>query len=106
MQSTTQSLGLGDGKNEPKDLKNTSKENSSKMIVKQIEGTPFVSVEKKPGAYVVVFGQHMIANDEFKSHAEAATWVSNLNLSVILNVVGIFIEHQLKELQISNQIKN
>lgn len=102
------SLSFGKITGKKAEINNTDKLTSgveTKNIIEPITGTPFACVKKDENRYVVIFGDHMITSREFISRRQATDWVHKTDWASILNVVGIYINHVLKEQNISTQIK-
>lgn len=76
-----------------------NKENSGETLKIQnprvipIDGTPFATVEKDEGQYIIIFGKHMITPEIFSSRGAALKEIERLDWTKILNVIGIYVEN-------------
>lgn len=67
-------------------------------LVKTIDGTPFATVKRGENDYIIIFGKHMITDKSFYSQGAAKSWCNQTDWLPILNVIGIYVENKIEEL--------
>lgn len=106
LKKLTQSFTKMVGKNQRMQTTDSSLSSfESDKTIEPILGTPFACAKKDENRFVVIFGEHMITAREFTSRKQATDWVYRTDWITILNVVGIYVDHVLKEKNISTQTK-
>ena len=101
-----QSLGSRIG--EKQKTKQQDKEQYHGMTIKDpkivpIEGTPFATVQKEEGQYILVFGQNMITNEIFSSRGAPEKEIERIDWNKILNLIGIIVTSAINQEKLLNK---